>query len=694
MENAQQPQQSKTAAQITGVMVVICILCLAATAMAAGSNGLPPGLTMAKSSLDRVEQIVLPEIDIRPLLAEDQARDARRDQPVRFAKPIEVFYTSDTAGSWEQLDNGSLVWRLRISSPGAISLNVGITRFDLPAGGRLWVYDSDGELVQGPYTAADRSSDGSLWPAMVLGDQLIIEVHLASAARADTIIEIGRVNHGYRFFGEQATGKQGACNIDVACSEGDGWRRQIRSVGWYTLEGYETCSGVMVNNTAGDLTPYFLTAWHCGITRQNDSSMVVYWSYQSPRCGQLSGGSLAQNQSGATLRAELDEWESDFALVELDRRPDASFNVYYAGWDATGTRPGGAVGIHHPDTREKAISIDDDRLSELWGTHWEVGWDQGVTEPGSSGSPIFDIDNGLVIGTLTGGDSSCANPRATDYYGKLSLSFTGGGSSSSRLKDWLDPGNTGKKQHQGRESGSGGGGGGTNNEPTWLIPAAASSPGATSSDSWRSQLSVVNTTSTARTISIYYVGSGKSWPGTRLSGPHVIQARRSFYIDDPLRQHSPTSGLLYVTADGPGTMATSRLYNRGSNGATFGQGIPAIATADASAPAEQILPMVHSVPSRYRANLGLVQAATGRFEVEVTVYSANGSQLARKRYSTSAAFRQVNDLFRDMSIGNRSVEGGWIKVRLTSSAKAGHFWTCYVSVIDQRTGDPTYVTPQ
>jgi hypothetical protein len=656
---------------------------------------MPPGLTFAKSSLEKVERIVLPELDVRPLLVEDQARDARRDQPVRFAKPVEVFYSSETAGSWERLDNGSLVWRLQIISPGALSLNIGITRFELPPGGRLWVYDSAGELVQGPYTSADRTEGGALWPAMVLGDQLVIEMHIPSAARSDTAVEIGRVNHGYRFFGEKHTqSKQGACNIDVACSEGDGWRRQIRSVGWYTLEGYETCSGVMVNNTADDLTPYFLTAWHCGITRQNDSTMVVYWNYQSSRCGQLSGGSLSQNQSGASLRAELDDWQSDFALVELDRRPDASFNVYFAGWDATGATPGGAVGIHHPDTREKAISIDDDRLSELWGTHWEVGWDQGVTEPGSSGSPIFDIDNGLVIGTLTGGDSSCTNPRATDYYGKLSLSFTGDGDSGSRLKDWLDPRNTGRKQYQGRESGSGGGGGGASEDPTWLIPAAASSKGATASDSWRSQLSVVNTTSAARTVNIYYVASGRAWPGAKLSGPHVIQARRSLYLDDPLRQLSPTSGLLYVAADGAGTHVTSRLYNRGSNGATFGQGIPAIATANASAPSEQILPMVHSVPSRYRANLGLVQTSAGRFEVEVTIYSSNGGHLAQKRYSTSSAFRQINDVFKDMGIGNRSVEGGWIEVRLTSAAKAGHFWTCYVSLIDQRTGDPTYVTPR
>jgi hypothetical protein len=37
------------------------------------------------------------------------------------------------------------------------------------------------------------------------------------------------------------------------------------------------------------------------------------------------------------------------------------------------------------------------------------------------------------------------------------------------------------------------------------------------------------------------------------------------------------------------------------------------------------------------------------------------------------------------------VEGGWIEVQLVGNAPA--YWTCYASVIDSRTNDPTYVLP-
>jgi hypothetical protein len=58
---------------------------------------------------------------------------------------------------------------------------------------------------------------------------------------------------------------------------------------------------------------------------------------------------------------------------------------------------------------------------------------------------LFD-NFGRVVGTLTGGDSFCdsAHLNAPDYYGKFSWSWDKDGvDSTTRLKDWLDPDNTG-----------------------------------------------------------------------------------------------------------------------------------------------------------------------------------------------------------------------------------------------------------
>jgi hypothetical protein len=73
--------------------------------------------------------------------------------PYRFAAAFEVGITPARAGTWETLDDGSRIWRLRFRSEGALSLNFGFTRFLLPEGAMLHVYDPDRTNVYGPYFA-------------------------------------------------------------------------------------------------------------------------------------------------------------------------------------------------------------------------------------------------------------------------------------------------------------------------------------------------------------------------------------------------------------------------------------------------------------------------------------------------------------------------------------------------------------
>ncbi|MEM7353865.1 MAG: hypothetical protein AAF657_23900 [Acidobacteriota bacterium] len=424
--------------------LLACALIVLSTAPASLAREGEPPVSFRKSAtpLTEIALRTMPAVDVERLRSEDAiAEQAPTPQPTRFAAPIPVAFDLETSGTWENLDDGSRLWRLRIASPGALSLNLGLQRFDIPQGARLWLYDSRGLRVEGPYTSADAARDGSLWTPLLLDDEVTLELHLP-AGTAEARVEVSQVSHGYRFFGE-VPGKQGACNIDVVCSQADPYRDQVRAVARYTRSGAFLCTGQLLNNTSGNFRPLFLTAEHCGITSGNASSVVVYWNYEAPTCGQLSGGSLDDNQSGSTLLADYEP--SDFALIELDAAPSEASNVYYAGWDVSGSTPQSVVGIHHPRGDEKAIAIEGDPLVSVdigtgGQTHWQVNaWDEGTTEGGSSGSCIFDQATKRCVGKLTGGFASCTNPTGLDVYGKLSVSWTGGGTAASRLSDWLDP---------------------------------------------------------------------------------------------------------------------------------------------------------------------------------------------------------------------------------------------------------------
>jgi hypothetical protein len=67
-----------------------------------------------------------------------------------------------------------------------------------------------------------------------------------------------------------------------------------------------------------------------------------------------------------------------------------------------------------------------------------------VTEPGSSGSPLYNAQRRLV-GVLSGGASFCgASPnQLNDLYGMLAHAWEGLGTDSTRVRNWLDPTGTG-----------------------------------------------------------------------------------------------------------------------------------------------------------------------------------------------------------------------------------------------------------
>src|SRR5262245_1731449 len=93
--------------------------------------------------LDRVPLVTIPSVDRQAAAQEDAVREAA-GLPPRFAMTFPVSITPAAAGLWERLEDGREVWRLRVTSVGAHSLNIGFTRFRMPEGGSLFVLSADG----------------------------------------------------------------------------------------------------------------------------------------------------------------------------------------------------------------------------------------------------------------------------------------------------------------------------------------------------------------------------------------------------------------------------------------------------------------------------------------------------------------------------------------------------------------------
>ncbi len=403
--------------------------------------------------LANVQTLAVAALDRATIALEDEQRQ-QNGQPARYAMPFPVNADPTTHGTWEQLDADWSLWRLRVQAPDASHVNLGFSAFSLPRGARLMVYSSDYTSIVRPFDASDQSPSGQLWTPVVRTAEIVVEVYVLTADRRQVRLDLVHVGSGYRFFGAgpSALGLDGSgtCNIDVACPQGLPWVNEIPAIAALSSGGSIFCTGFMVNNTALDGRNYLMTAHHCGVTAGFAPSLVAYWNYEESTCGG-SGAPLTQFNTGSTLRASFAA--SDFTLVELTNAPNPAWGVSYAGWNrGTGNSPStNATGIHHPSGDSKKISFETaPTFVTSWGggvtpgdsTHViVVDWDQGVTEPGSSGSPLFD-QNHRVIGQLHGGGSACGNNNP-DWYGRFAYSWNGGGTAGTRLSNWLDPLSTG-----------------------------------------------------------------------------------------------------------------------------------------------------------------------------------------------------------------------------------------------------------
>jgi hypothetical protein len=254
----------------------------------------------------------------------------------------------------------------------------------------------------------------------------------------------------------------------VVCPTASEWRTESKSVGLIceAMDSgyYGICSGALINKEKGYLkseSPYFLSANHCYENSDESVSNLNNWvfifKHESSLCGSDGSeisitSSLTKSVVGAKLAARDNKSDtSDFLLLKLNCTVSQilDYDITFAGWNNldAGGNSSTNVGIHHPNGDIKKFSIShsmpvssgfnpDGSCPNTFvnnNTHWKVVWSEGITAPGSSGSPLFN-ENHQIIGALHGGfsyckplaNSSCSSytgPQGPDYYGKFSKSW-------------------------------------------------------------------------------------------------------------------------------------------------------------------------------------------------------------------------------------------------------------------------------
>jgi hypothetical protein len=226
-----------------------------------------------------------------------------------------------------------------------------------------------------------------------------------------------------------------------------------------------------MNNTVEDFKPLILTAFHCAYDRDQlvDEKDMEQWSFyfhhEREGCDETSIQTVRKTMTGCKMLVNTGlENGSDGMLLELNQMIPESYDVFYNGWDRRNTPALSGVCIHHPQGDYKKIStystpakettFNSNEFTGSRSAHWNVIFRQtanghGVTEGGSSGSPLYN-ENKLVVGTLTGGSSSCSLPEGLNLYGKMSYHWDHYKAASTRMDSWLDPTNSGVETLAGR----------------------------------------------------------------------------------------------------------------------------------------------------------------------------------------------------------------------------------------------------
>jgi lysyl endopeptidase len=418
-------------------------LCISSVSFAQIQHGGAPIDVTQTKRLSKSEKIIMPALEMIQKSAVTDDVDYMQ-KSLKFAHTFQVCIEPGNSGSWFETDTYR-IWQVDIESEGAYSLNLVFSKYYLPAGARLFVFDEGKKLVLGAFTSANNKPFKMLGVYPIPGEKIIVQYEEPKNASFPGELEIGEVNHDFKdVFGilnRWTRRASGTCNVNVNCETESKLEYEKRSV-MRIFAGDELGTGTLLNNTNRDGKAYVISALHVYDDAKGAQTAVFDFNYESPFCTNLEGFDM-QTISGAKTVAVFDSL--DLMLIELSSMPPAHYKPYWAGWDARAIPPKESYCIHHPNGDTKKISYDSGECDSIrysnnyinYGSWKMFNWEYGTTEQGSSGAGLFN-QSGKLVGILQGGVASCIN-NDYDLFTRFDKLFDHRSESQKHLKTWLDP---------------------------------------------------------------------------------------------------------------------------------------------------------------------------------------------------------------------------------------------------------------
>ena len=360
------------------------------------------------------------------------------ENPERFGIPVEINNTLED-GNWVEAEKGR-IWAMTFKSADAHSLTFVFNDLKLADGAEMYVANKDLTVVFGPVSMENTPQNGFLMTDDIPGSESTIFLYEPNNIKGESSFILNSVIYGIRDLSGSGQGTNRSY-LNPACYFE--WDDSANGVGIVRhSDGTYNGSGSLMMATDYSFKPYFLLSYK---QIKNKISSIPTWSFKF----------CARNKCNGTIVTKytyynpqlLAYWEdSNFALLELESSASTQPDLIWLGWDRSTSTPSGGASIFNKGGALKIAfrnsSLSSDNCSCVSTGVWSFNpWDLGDFPGDCYGAPFINQDKRVVGSYILTHLVDVPSVGWLYYYhfNKFYNSWTGNGTNSTRLSNWLDP---------------------------------------------------------------------------------------------------------------------------------------------------------------------------------------------------------------------------------------------------------------